>query len=47
MRALFSEYCDSVQDGTYILVAKSAILDTPFEEIRKQFTRALKKSKSI
>jgi len=45
MRTLFSENCDNLQNGTYVLVAKTAILDTPFEEVRKQFSRALKKTK--
>jgi len=47
MRALFTEYCPNLPNGTYVMVAKAAILDTPFEDIRQQFSRVLRKSKLI
>jgi len=47
MRALFAEFCPNIQTGTYVLVAKGAILDTPYSQVREQYKRALKKSKLI
>ena len=44
MRALSQELCPQLQNGTYILVAKKAILDTEYSQVRHQFIKALKKA---
>ena len=47
MRALFSEYCSELRDGTYILVAKNTTPDTPYETLKKDFYKILMKTGAI
>ncbi|RLA72655.1 MAG: ribonuclease P protein component [Epsilonproteobacteria bacterium] len=44
LRALFSEYCDQMNDGQYILVAKAAISKTSYESLKYEYKKVLKKA---
>jgi len=43
LRANFISLCDNIEQGSYIFVAKKAILDEDFTKIHKTFKYALKK----
>jgi len=43
MRALFDEFCQDLEPGTYVLVAKAAIIDTSYDQIRAQLKKAFQK----
>ena len=47
MRALFCEYSDSLKNGTYIFVAKAAILEKPYKQLQKDFQKVLSRAKAI
>lgn len=47
LRALFCEYSDSLKDGTYIFVAKSAIFDAPFSKLTSDFNKVLTRAKTL
>jgi ribonuclease P protein component len=43
LRANFIDICDRLESGSYIFVAKKAILDEDFTKIHKTFKYAIKK----
>jgi len=47
MRALFAQMCPQLQDGSYVLVAKTTTPDTSFEQLQKDFTKVLKKTGAL
>ncbi|WP_081444045.1 ribonuclease P protein component [Sulfurimonas gotlandica] len=47
LRALFCEYSTSLQNGTYIFVAKHAINEASHQELDNDFKKILNKSKSF
>ena len=47
LRANFISVCDDLEEGSYIWVAKRAILDTEFTKIHKTFKYALKKVSTL
>ena len=47
LRALFQELSPQMNTGTYIFVAKEAIKDTSFENLKLDMQRALKKVGAI
>ena len=44
LRANFISICDDLEKGSYIFIAKKAILDVEFTKIHKTFRYALKKT---
>jgi ribonuclease P protein component len=47
LRALFCKYSNSLQDGTYIFVAKQSINEVPHQQLELDFKKILTKSKSF
>jgi len=47
LRALFAEVCESLNDGTYILVAKEALASTSYHQLQLDFKKILKHAGSI
>ncbi len=47
LRALFCEYSASLQDGTYIFVAKQSINEVTHKQLKDDFEKILSKSKSF
>jgi ribonuclease P protein component len=47
LRANFISICDELSEGSYIFVAKKAILDEDFTKIHKTFKYALKKVSAL
>lgn len=47
LRALFCEYSSSLQDGTYIFVAKQSINEVAHKQLKDDFEKILSKSKSF
>ncbi|PHQ65584.1 MAG: ribonuclease P protein component [Sulfurimonas sp.] len=47
LRALFCEYSSSLQDGTYIFVAKQSINEVSHQQLELDFKKILSKSKSF
>jgi len=47
MRALFCEFSPSLQDGTYIFVAKQPLIDAPYEKLREEFRKVLRYAKAL
>ena len=47
LRALFCEFSDNLQDGTYIFVAKIGLFDASHKELKRDFKKVLSKSKSF
>lgn len=47
MRALFCEYSDSLQDGTYVFVAKVGLFDSSYEKLKHDFKKILIHSKAL
>lgn len=47
LRALFCKYSNSLQDGTYIFVAKQSINEIPHKQLESDFKKILTKSKSF
>jgi len=47
LRSLFISESDSLDQGTYILVAKLPLLTTDYTELSKSFEKVLKKSKVL
>jgi ribonuclease P protein component len=47
MRAVFREYSDSLQDGTYIFVAKAGLFDASSEKLSNDFKKVLSRAKSF
>lgn len=43
LKALFREFSDQLNDGTFIFVAKKDILDLDFSKLRSDFRQALKR----
>ena len=43
MRALFYQYCESLQDGYYVLVAKNELKDIDFSKLESNFASISKK----
>ncbi len=43
MRALFYQYSESLQDGYYVLVAKSELKDIDFTKLEANFTAISRK----
>ena len=47
LRALFCEYSKNLKDGTYIFVAKQSIIDTPHQNLEKDFVKVISRSKAF
>ena len=47
LRALFCEYSATLQDATYIFVAKQTINDISHQQLKDDFEKLLNKSKSF
>jgi len=47
MRALFCEFSSSLQDGTYVFVAKQPLIDAPYEQLREEFRKVLRYAKAL
>jgi len=47
MRALFCQYSKNLKDGTYIFVAKQSLIDTPYENLEKDFKKIISRSKAF
>ncbi len=47
LRAHFIENIDLLAEGSYVLVAKPALLNESFSEIRKSYLHALKKCSAL
>ena len=47
LRALFCEYSSSINDGTYIFVAKQSINEITHEKLKDDFLKVLNRSKAI
>jgi ribonuclease P protein component len=47
MRALFCEFSDSLQDGSYVFVAKAGLFDSSYEQFKNNFTKVLKNAKTF
>ena len=47
LRAHFIENIDLLASGSYVLVAKPALLETDFEQTRKAYLHALKKCAAL
>lgn len=47
LRALFREYSSSLNDGTYIFVAKQTINETTHEKLKDDFLKVLNRSKAM
>ena len=45
MRALFQEFSHKLKSGTYILVAKESLNDTPYQQLQKDYVKMLKRLK--
>jgi len=43
MKALFIEYSDLVENGSYIVVAKESITNSRYSDIKKSFYHLLKR----
>ncbi|MFT7860723.1 MAG: ribonuclease P protein component [Sulfurimonas sp.] len=47
MRALFREFSPQLQEGSYIFVAKAAILTTPYKNLQYEFQKVLTRAKTL
>lgn len=47
MRALFCEFSSSLQNGTYIFVAKQPLIETPYEKLQQDFEKVLRYAKAF
>ena len=47
MRAMFSEFSNSLKDGSYIFVAKAGLFDTSHENFKNDFKKILTRAKAI
>ena len=47
MRALFCEQAPNLKDGSYVFVAKAALITAPFLTIQNDFKNILSRSKTI
>ncbi|WP_457744374.1 ribonuclease P protein component [Sulfurimonas sp.] len=47
MRALFREYSNSLQDGTYVFVAKVGLFDSSYEQLANDFKKVLTRAKTL
>ncbi len=47
MRALFREFSANLQDGSYIFVAKAAIVTADYQNIQNDFKKILSRSKTL
>ena len=47
LRALFCEFSSMLSDGTYIFVAKEAINEITYQNLKDDFFKTLKRSNSI
>ena len=47
MRAVFRYYSPQLKSGSYVFVAKAAILDASYEQLLKDFKRVLKNAKAF
>jgi len=45
MRSLFREFSINLTDGTYILVAKDSLKSAPYDELKLEYKKILKRSK--
>jgi len=43
LKALFREFSEQINDGTFIFVAKKDILELDFSKLRSDFRQALKR----
>jgi len=46
-RALFNEFASSLNDGTYIFVAKAALAETSYNSLKNDFKKVLMKAGSL
>ena len=47
LRALFREFSSSLQDGSYVFVAKVGIFDSSYDVLKKDILKVLTRSKTI
>lgn len=47
LRALFREFSSTLQDGTYIFVAKQSINEIPHEKLKDNFFKVLNHLKAV
>lgn len=47
MRALFQESASDLKNGTYVFVAKAAIFEMPYKNLRLDFQKVLRRAKAI
>jgi ribonuclease P protein component len=47
LRALFAEFCPMLNEGTYILVAKTAIGQTTYDVLKSDLKKILKRAGGI
>lgn len=47
LRALFCEYSNNLQDGTYIFVAKQPIIEIPHKDLADDFKKIISRAKVL
>jgi len=47
LRAIFREHSNSLKDGSYVFVAKIGLFDSSYENLQNNFTKVLKKAKTV
>ncbi len=47
MRALFCEMAPALKDGSYVFVAKAALITAPFLTIQNDFKNILSRAKTL
>jgi ribonuclease P protein component len=47
LKAIFQQYCNNIKNGRYILVAKDAIEQRVYEDLKKDFLFAVRRMNLI
>lgn len=47
MRALFSEFSPHLKEGSYVFVAKAALFEASYENLKNEFQKVFQRTKTL